>query len=978
VNTGQASAPGPARPRGRLFRKYVVIFASLVSGALLASGALEIYFSYQENTQALAALQREKALGTATRIEQFVRQIERLLESATYPMLATGTAAITQRRMDFVRLQRQVLPITDVSWLDASGREQLRMSRLAMDVVGSGVDYSRDARFVHARAGKTYFSPISFRKESEPYLTMAMAGPGTSGVTVAEVNLKFIWDVISQIQIGKAGHAYVVDAAGQLIAHPDISLVLKRTDMSSLAPVKAARASGGAVRPGEEAIIAPDLQGRQVLTAFAPVVPLGWFVLVEQPLAEAFGPIRASILRTVIVALIGVGLAVLASLLLARRMARPIQALQAGAARIGTGDLAHRIDVRTGDEVEALAQEFNQMTARLEESHAGLERKVEERTRELTEALEQQTATAEILRVISRSPTDVQPVLSAVAESAARLCGADDALIERVDGHELRRVVHFGSLPVRSGGPRPVSRQLVAGCAVLDRRVVHVHDMLLEEHARDRYPDSAEVSDRFGYRTVLCVPLVREDTAIGVIVMRRMNVQPFTDKQIELVTTFADQAVIAIENVRLFQELQARTHDLARSVEQLEALGEVGRTVTSTLDLETVLTRIAAHAAALSGMDGGSIYEYDEVAGAFLLRATQNLPDELVQALRAAPSRRGEGALGRMAESREPVQIPDTLAADYQSPLRSALARVGYRALLAVPLLGEDRLIGGLVVLRRTPGPFTPEVVELLRTFATQSALAIQNARLFREIEDKSAQLEVANRHKSEFLANVSHELRTPLNAVIGFSEVLLARMFGELNAKQEEYLNDIMASGRHLLSLINDILDLSKIEAGRMELELTSFDLPVAIENALILVRERALRHGVRLEMAADARVGTVVGDERKIKQVLVNLLSNAVKATPAGGQVAVRAEPADGVVEVSVSDTGIGIAAGDQEMIFEEFRQAGGDYARRREGTGLGLTLARRFVELHGGKIWVKSEVGRGSTFTFTIPAGKPWPAS
>jgi signal transduction histidine kinase len=977
VSTGQASGPGPPRPRGRLFRKYVVIFASLVSGALIAGGALEIYFSYQENTQALAALQREKALGTATRIEQFVRQIERLLESTTYPRLATGTAALEQRRMDYVRLQRQVPPITDVSWLDSAGREQLRMSRLAMDVVGSGIDYSRDARFVQARAGKTYFSPISFRKESEPYLTVAMAGPGASGVTVADVNLKFIWDVISQIQIGKAGQAYVVDAAGQLIAHPDISLVLKRTDMSALAPVQAARASGGAVRPGKEAIIAPDLQGRQVLTAFAPVVPLGWFVLVEQPLTEAFGPIRASILRTVIVALIGVGLAVLTSLLLARRMARPIQALQAGAARIGTGDLAHRIDVRTGDEIEALAQEFNQMTARLEESHAGLERKVEERTRELTEALEQQTATAEILRVISRSPTDVQPVLSAVAENAARLCGGDDALIERVDGDELRRVAHFGSLPVRSGGPRPVSRRLVAGCAVLDRRVVHVHDML-EEHARGRYPDSAEISDRFGYRTVLCVPLLREDTAIGVIVMRRMNVQPFTDKQIELVTTFADQAVIAIENVRLFQELQARTHELARSVEQLEALGEVGRTVTSTLDLETVLTRIAAHAAALSGMDGGSIYEYDEVAGAFHLRATQNLPDDLVQALRAAPIRRGEGAMGRMAEIREPVQIPDTLAADYQSPLRSALARVGHRALLAVPLLGEDRLIGGLVVFRRTPGPFAPEVVELLRTFATQSALAIQNARLFREIEDKSAQLEVANRHKSEFLANVSHELRTPLNAVIGFSEVLLARMFGELNPKQEEYLNDIMASGRHLLSLINDILDLAKIEAGRMELELNPFDLPVAIENALILVRERALRHGVRVEMAADASVGTVVGDERKIKQVLLNLLSNAVKFTPAGGQVAVRAGPADGMVEVSVSDTGIGIAPGDQETIFEEFRQAGGDYARRREGTGLGLTLARRFVELHGGKIWVKSEVGRGSTFTFTIPAGKPWQAS
>ena len=386
-----------------------MIFAGLVSGALVASKAVETYFSYQESTRALAALQREKALGAATKIEQFVRQIERLLESTTYPMLATGPAAISQRRMDYVRPQRQVPAITDVSWLDPSGREQLRMSRLTMDVVGSGLDQSREPKFVHARAGKTYFSPISFRKESEPYLTMAMAGPGASGVTVADVNLKFIWDVISQIQIGKAGHAYVVDGAGQLIAHPDISLVLKRTDMSSLAPVKAARAAGGAVQPGEEAIIAPDLQGRQVLTAFAPVVPLGWFVLVEQPLTEAFGPIRASILRTALLALIGVGLAVLASLLLARRMARPIQALQVGAARIGTGDLTHRIDVKTGDEVEVLAQEFNQMTARLEESYAGLERKVEERTRELTEALEQQTATAEILRVISRSPTTSSP-----------------------------------------------------------------------------------------------------------------------------------------------------------------------------------------------------------------------------------------------------------------------------------------------------------------------------------------------------------------------------------------------------------------------------------------------------------------------------------------------------------------------------------------------------------------------------------------
>jgi signal transduction histidine kinase len=295
--------------------------------------------------------------------------------------------------------------------------------------------------------------------------------------------------------------------------------------------------------------------------------------------------------------------------------------------------------------------------------------------------------------------------------------------------------------------------------------------------------------------------------------------------------------------------------------------------------------------------------------------------------------------------------------------------RAGYRALLAVPLVRDDHLLGGLTVIRKAPGTFEPEVVELLQTFATQSSLAIQNARLFVELEDKSRQLEVASQHKSEFLANMSHELRTPLNAIIGFSEVLGERLFGELNDKQEEYLKDIHASGQHLLSLINDILDLSKIEAGRMEPELTDFHLPQAIENALVLVRERALRRGITLEQSIDPRLGEIQGDERKIKQVLLNLLSNAIKFTPDGGRIDVRAVAVNGSVEVSVSDTGVGIAPEDQAAIFEEFRQVG-TAAKKVEGTGLGLALSRKFIELHGGRIWVQSQVGAGSTFTFTIP--------
>jgi len=444
----------------------------------------------------------------------------------------------------------------------------------------------------------------------------------------------------------------------------------------------------------------------------------------------------------------------------------------------------------------------------------------------------------------------------------------------------------------------------------------------------------------------------------------------FTDEEIALLKTFADQAVIAIQNVRLFKELEARTQDLTRSVDELTALGEVGRAVSSTLDLETVLSTIVSRAIQLSGTDGGSVYEYDEATEEFSLRASRDLPEAYVEQVRDTRPRKGEGAVGRVALTREPVQIADISdPTAYESRVRNTLLQIGLRALLAVPLIAEDQLVGALIVMRKRTGTFAAEEVALLQTFATQSALAIQNARLFREIEQKGRQLEVASQHKSEFLANMSHELRTPLNAIIGFSEVLTDRMFGELNEKQEEYLKDIYASGTHLLSLINDILDLSKIEAGRMELELTEFDLPTAIENALTLVRERAGRRGIALHLNVDSRVGQIQADERKVRQVVLNLLSNAIKFTPEGGRIEVGAVPKDGLVEISVTDTGIGIALEDQEKVFEEFRQVG-TAAKKIEGTGLGLTLCRKFVELHGGRIWVKSELGVGSTFTFTLP--------
>jgi signal transduction histidine kinase/putative methionine-R-sulfoxide reductase with GAF domain len=589
----------------------------------------------------------------------------------------------------------------------------------------------------------------------------------------------------------------------------------------------------------------------------------------------------------------------------------------------------------------------------------------------LAEALDQQTATAEILRIISSSPIDLQPVFDTVVRNAVKLCGAAFGGLHRLDSDRITLEAQYG-VPAdelvilqRDVFPIPLSRESATGRAILDRAVAHIPD--IREDQEFRTPRVKTMQD---YRTILAVPMVREGLPIGALALWRPEVRPFSETEIGLVQTFADQAVIAIENVRLFKELEVRTQDLTRSVGELRALGEIGQAISSTLDLQTVLSTIVARATQLSGTDAGVIYEYDEPREVFVPRATEHLDDEIVETMLATPVRKGEGATGRLAEGQEPIQVPDILAAPAESRVRAALVRAGYRALLAVPLVGEDRLLGGLTVIRKATGAFPPEVIELLRTFAAQSALAIQNARLFLEIKDKSRQLEAASRHKSEFLANMSHELRTPLNAVIGFSEVLLQRMFGALNDKQDEYLKDIYASGQHLLSLINDILDLSKIEAGRMELVPAPFHLPTALENAVTLVRERAARLGIALELDLDPGLGEIVGDERKVKQVLLNLLSNAVKFTPEGGRISLTAGRKDGLVEIAVTDTGIGIAPEDQAAIFEEFRQVGSDETRKQEGTGLGLTLAKKFVELHGGRIWVESEPGRGSTFTFTLP--------
>ena len=610
--------------------------------------------------------------------------------------------------------------------------------------------------------------------------------------------------------------------------------------------------------------------------------------------------------------------------------------------------------------------------------NARLFEELQDRTTALTESLEQQTALADVLRVIASSPTDLTGVLQAIVDTAGRICEADIAVASRFDDGRTTLYAYAGNVSTEfidlvSNHPIPASRASVYGRVIERQAVVHIVDVLADpEYGFSRAQQLA------GYRTALGAPMLRDGRLIGTITVFRTTVRSFTDQQIALLQVFADQAVIAIENARLFAELQDRTERLSRSVAELHALGEVGQAVSSSLDLQEVLSTIVANATRLSGSDAGTLYEYDETAqtlvpsGPLPIRSPGPNDAELTRSVQSRPIRLGQGAVGRAVAERGAVEIPNILVPGaYDSPVRDSLVEAGYRSLLAVPFLRQDQPLGALVVVRRSPGQFSPEVIGLLQTFAGQCALAIHNARLYQQLEIQGRALADASQHKSQFLANMSHELRTPLNAIIGYSEMLQeeAEEMGEQAFIPD--LQKVNAAGKHLLGLINDILDLSKIEAGRMDLYLETFDVGQLVRDVEAIVQPLVEKNHNTLMVSCPDDIGTMHADQTKLRQALFNLLSNAAKFTKHGSLCLVATCESSEWITFTVSDTGIGMTEAQMGRLFEAFAQAEASTRSTYGGTGLGLAISRHFCRLMGGNLTVESVYGQGSTFVVRLPA-------
>src|SRR6266850_4659536 len=963
---------GPLRGGG-IRRRLMMWGLSLFGIALFVVVTAGYFYMVRQIRQDAAALQSELASVTAERIRNFVRRkIERFSDTAD--ALSLYPLGSKEQQLLLGLVVKNDTSFTDASIINAQGMEVVKVSDRKVYFPSDLTDQSNSAKFIKALKGEDYISPVHTSTQAQPYVTLAIplwgAAQSVAGVVSTEADLSFLWEVLGKIRFGSSGYAYLVDEHGNLIAHKDARLVLKQMNLRQLDGVK--KFLGNPTRPDPApAHEGTGLMGNPVLVTYAPVPELGWSVILEEPVDAALANVE--ILKRSALVFLVVGLFIGAAIIawVSQKITRPIQELGKDVATIGAGNLEHRANIRTGDEIEELAAEFNKMTDALQNSYATLEQKVEQRTKEITALYEVTTAVNQSLALKKISDAVIAKITEIFAFDSTRVFLFND------DTEELELRASFEVDPKYMTGVRTFKR----GQGVIGRVAASGEPMVFEDIRTDpRYTAlSTTKATRDAELSFFAVfPIKTQSRIFGAILFNAHSPRKLTSDEIRLLTSMSEQLAVAVEKARLFRPSETR-------LQQLSVLNTIGTAVSQSLDLEVILKQAIEKMIETLNFDAGWIYILDPSEAELRLHAHQGLSEEVARSM----NRRNvsTGVSGTIFQTGEAFVFED-FQSDIQYNRISTQHRVlsrGFASAAGFPIKANDKVIGVLHLANKAIRHFAPDELQLIESIAQEIGVAAANARLFAQVNQKTAELgqmnqelQEANRAKSEFISAMSHELRTPLNVIMGNAELTGDGFFGDINPEQKRSMTQIRHHSQFLLRMVNDVLALSRLDAKKMSMELATVDINEVVAHAQSQIEQLNRQNRLQICWDVEPELPTIVTDATKLEEILQNLIGNAFKFTPRG-QIRLRVRNLHDLarVEFTIADTGIGIEAQDMDRIFSAFEQIKEAHTGDFNGVGLGLNIVKKYLELMNGDIRVESHPGEGSTFTFSLPHYIPLPS-
>jgi signal transduction histidine kinase/HAMP domain-containing protein len=948
-------------------RRRLLMWGLSLFGLALSIAVIAGYFYMVEQIRRdAAALQSELATVTAERIRNFVRRkIERFSDTADaislYPL------GSKEQQLLLGVLVKNDSSFSDASIIGANGMEVVKVSDRKVFFPSDLTDQSRAAKFINARKGEDYISRVYTSRRAQPYVTLSIplwgANQSIIGVVSAEADLSFLWEVIGKIHFGTAGSAYLLDERGNLIAHKDMTLVSKQIHFRDVDGIKKFLRNPGH-SDSNPASDGKGLMGGPVLVTYAPVPELGWAVVLEEPVETALANVEVVKRSAVVFLIVGllIGAAVIAWV--SQKITSPIQRLRRDVATIGNGNLEHRAAIKTGDEIEELADEFNKMTGALQNSYATLEQKVAQRTTEIKGLYEVTTAVNQSLSLKEISDAVIAKIVEIFRFDSMRIFLFDDRM------EELQLQASFGVSANDSAGRRSFGR----GQGVVGRVGDSGEPMIFEDITTDpRYGalSTTKATERAAMKFFAVFPIKTKSRVVGAILFNARAPRRLTAEETRLLESMSEHLAVAVEKASLF-------HQSERRAQQLEVLNTIGAAVSQSLDLQVVLQHAIEKMIETLCFDACWIHMLDKEETELRLQAYRGLTEEAVRAL----ERRNlsEGLSGNIYQTGERLVFED-----FQNDVRyqqlsgrNQVIAMGFATAAGFPIKANDKTIGVLHLASKARRQFAADELQHIESIAQEIGVAAQNARLFTEINQKTAELEQinnelqeANRAKSEFISAMSHELRTPLNVIMGNAELTGDGFFGDITPEQKRAMTQIHHHSQFLLKLVNDVLALSRLDAKKMSMELATVDVEEIIAHAQIHVEQLNRLNRLQVSWDIEPDLPQIVTDVTKLEEILQNLIGNAFKFTPQGHiEVRVRNRPDSGRIEFTVADTGIGIEPRDMNRIFGAFEQIREAHTGDYNGVGLGLNIVKRYLELMNGDIHVESHPGEGSTFTFSLP--------